>query len=74
VGTPGRIRLAGYAWDTETCSLTTRLDGCHTQLSVRESTRGRMELREDIDGDSRMLLYDLNLDVVERHLFALFVL
>jgi hypothetical protein len=30
-----------------------------------------MELREDIDGDSRMLLYALNLDVVERHLFGL---
>jgi hypothetical protein len=33
-----------------------------------------MELREDIDGDSRMLLYAYNLDVVERHLFGLFVL
>jgi hypothetical protein len=68
----GWARLAGYAWDTETGSLTTRLDGCHTQLSVRVATRGRMELREDIDGDSRMLLYALNLDVVERHLFGLF--
>jgi hypothetical protein len=68
----GWARLAGYAWDTETGSLTTRLDGCHTQLSVREATRGRMEVREDIDGDSRMLLYALTLDVVERHLFGLF--
>jgi Immunity protein 61 len=30
-----------------------------------------MELHEDIDGDSRMLLYALNLDVVVRHLFGL---
>jgi hypothetical protein len=66
----GWARLAGYAWDTETGSLTTRLDGCHAQLSVREATRGRMELREDIEGDSRILLYALDLDVVERHLFV----
>jgi hypothetical protein len=67
----GWARLAGYAWDAEAAALTTRLDGCHTELSVRAATKGRMELHEDIDGDRRMLLYALNLDVIERHLFAL---
>ncbi|SBS79357.1 conserved hypothetical protein [uncultured Mycobacterium sp.] len=67
----GWARLAGYGWDAETGALTTRLDGCQTELSVRAAANGRFELHEDIDGDRRMLLYALNLDVVERHLFAL---
>jgi hypothetical protein len=70
-GILGWARLAGYGWDAETGALMTRLDGCHTQISVHEATNGRMELREDVDGDSRMLLYALNLHVVERHLYGL---
>jgi hypothetical protein len=68
----GWARLAGYGWNAETGALTARLDGCHTQISVHEATNGRLELREDVDGDSRMLLYALDIDVVERHLFGLF--
>lgn len=66
----GWARLAGYGWDVETGALTIRFDGCHTELSVRAAANGRFELHEDIDGDRRMLLYALNLDVVARHLFA----
>lgn len=67
----GWARLAAYAWDAESGALSTRLDGCHTQLSVREAVKGRMELREDINGESPMLLYALNVDVAERYMFGL---
>ena len=67
----GWARLAGYGWDADSGALTTRLDGCQTELSVRAAANGRFELHEDIDGDRRMLLYALNIDVVARHLLAL---
>lgn len=67
----GWARLAGYTCDTGAGVLTTLVEGCHTQLSVREAARGRVEVREDIDAESRLLLYAVNLHVAERHLFAL---
>jgi hypothetical protein len=67
----GWARLAGYDWDAETGALTTQFDGTRTDLVVRDASQGRMELHEETDGDRRMLLYALNVDVVERHLFSL---